>query len=48
MILNYQIVIILRYEHFISVNDQKFTLLRKSVITKFDKVQQNMAKEDEF
>lgn len=48
MILNYHIVIILRYEHFISVNDQKFTLLRKSVITKFDKVQQNMAKEDEL
>lgn len=50
MILNYHRVIILRYEHFISdsVNDQKFTLLRKSVITKFDKVQQNMAKEDEL
>lgn len=50
MILNYHIVIILRYEHFISdsVNDQKFTLLRKSVINKFDKVQQNMGKEDEL
>lgn len=48
MILNYHIVIILQYEHLMSINDQKFTLLRKSVITKFDKVQQNMAKEDEF
>lgn len=50
MISNYHIVIILQYEHLISVNDQKFTLLhvRKSVINKFDKVQQNMGKEDEL
>lgn len=48
MILNYHIVIILQYEHLMSLNDQKFTLLRKSVINKFDKVQQNMGKEDEF
>lgn len=48
MILNYQIVIILQYEHLMSLNDQKFTLLRKSVINKFDKVQQNMGKEDEL
>lgn len=48
MILNYQIVIILQYEHLMSFNDQKFTLLRKSVINKFDKVQQNMGKEDEL
>lgn len=48
MILNYHIVIILQYEHLMSLNDQKFTLLRKSVITKFDKVQQNMGKEDEL
>lgn len=48
MILNYHIVIILQYEHLMSLNDQKFTLLRKSVINKFDKVQQNMAKEDEL
>lgn len=46
MILNYHIVIILQYEHLMSLNDQKFTLLRKSVINKFDKVQQNMGKED--
>lgn len=48
MILNYHIVIILQYEHLMSLNDQKFTLLRKSVINKFDKVQQNMGKEDEL
>lgn len=48
MILNYQIVIILQYEHLMSLNDQKITLLRKSVINKFDKVQQNMGKEDEL
>lgn len=48
MILNYHIVIILQYEHLMSINDQKFTLLRKSVINKFDKVQQNMGKEDEL
>lgn len=48
MILNHHIVIILQYEHLMSLNDQKFTLLRKSVINKFDKVQQNMGKEDEL
>lgn len=48
MILNYHIVIILQYEHLMSLNVQKFTLLRKSVINKFDKVQQNMGKEDEL
>lgn len=48
MILNYHIVIILQYEHLMSINDQKFTLLRKSVINKFDKVQQNMGKENEL
>lgn len=48
MILNYHIVIILQYEHLMSLNDQKFTLLRKSVINTFDKVQQNMGKEDEL
>lgn len=48
MILNYHIVIILQYEHLMSLNDQKFTLLRKSVINKFDKVQQNMGKENEL
>lgn len=48
MILNYHIVIILQYEHLMSLNDQKFTLLRKFVINKFDKVQQNMGKEDEL
>lgn len=48
MILNYHIVIILQYEHLMSINDQKFTLLRKSVINKFDKVQQNMGKEDDL
>lgn len=48
MISNYHIVIILQYEHLMSLNDQKFTLLRKSVINKFDKVQQNMGKEDEL
>lgn len=49
MILNYHIVIILQYDHLISsVNDQKSTLLHKSVINKFDKVQQNMGKEDEL
>lgn len=48
MILNYHIDIILQYEHLMSLNDQKFTLLRKSVINKFDKVQQNMGKEDEL
>lgn len=48
MILNYHIVIILQYEHLMSLNDQKFTLLRKSVINKFYKVQQNMGKEDEL
>lgn len=48
MILKYHIVIILQYEHLMSLNDQKFTLLRKSVINKFDKVQQNMGKEDEL
>lgn len=48
MILNYHIVIILQYEHLMSLNDQKFTLLRESVINKFDKVQQNMGKEDEL
>lgn len=48
MILNYHIVIILQYEHLMSINDQKFTLLRKSVINKFDKVQQDMGKEDEL
>lgn len=48
MILNYHIDIILQYEHLISVNDQKFTLLRKLVINKFGKVQQNMGKEDEL
>lgn len=48
MILNYHIVIILQYEHLMSLNDQKITLLRKSVINKFDKVQQNMGKEDEL
>lgn len=48
MILNYHLVIILQYEHLMSLNDQKFTLLRKSVINKFDKVQQNMGKEDEL
>lgn len=48
MILNYHIVIILQYQHLMSLNDQKFTLLRKSVINKFDKVQQNMGKEDEL
>lgn len=48
MILNYHIVIMLQYEHLMSLNDQKFTLLRKSVINKFDKVQQNMGKEDEL
>lgn len=48
MILNYHIVIILQYEHLMSLNDQKITLLRKSVINKFDKVQQNMGKENEL
>lgn len=48
MISNYHIVIILQYEHLMSLNDQKITLLRKSVINKFDKVQQNMGKENEL